>query len=152
MNYYKSNHYFFVLVKQEVVYILEITMWVMLSRLAFGLFLFFIITSNSISEDPKKAWDAYNSGDFATALTIFNELAAQGDSSAQYNLGMMYAFGQGVAQDNIYAHMWWGFAATSGDVDAASYRDFLAKDMSSEDIIRSQDLARECVRKKYKGC
>ena len=127
-------------------------MWAMFSRLAFGLLVFIIFTSNGISEDPKKAWDAYNSGDFTTALIIFNELAAQGDSSAQYNLGMMYAFGQGVAQDNAYAHMWWGFAAKFGDDDAASYRNFLAKGMSSEEILRSEDLARECVRKKYKGC
>jgi hypothetical protein len=25
---------------------------------------------------------------------------------AQYNLGAMYAKGQGVIQDNVYAHMW----------------------------------------------
>ena len=127
-------------------------MWVMLSRLAFGLFLFFIITSNSISEDPKKAWDAYNSGDFATALTIFNELAAQGDSSAQYNLGMMYAFGQGVAQDNIYAHMWWSIAASNGNEEAKEEVDSLSKYMTPSQLEKATELARECVKKEYKDC
>jgi uncharacterized protein len=127
-------------------------MKVMLLRLAFGLLLLIVSVGNSSSADPKKAWAAYDAGDFATALQVFNELAALGDSSAQYNLGMMYAFGQGVVQNNVYAHMWWGFAALSGDSDAASYRDFLAKDMSSEDISRAQELARKCVRKKYTGC
>ena len=127
-------------------------MWVMLSRLAFGLFLFFIITSNSISEDPKKAWDAYNSGDFATALTIFNELAAQGDSSAQYNLGMMYAFGQGVAQDNIYAHMWWNISASTGNVNAMKNMDIVEKTMTNADISTAKELKQECVKKKFKGC
>ena len=127
-------------------------MRVILSRLAFGLLLLVMSAGNSFSSDPKKAWAAYEAGDFGTALRVFNELAAQGDSNAQYNLGMMYAFGQGVVQNNVYAHMWWGFAALSGDSDAESYRDFLAKDMSSEDISRSQELASECVRKKYTGC
>ena len=125
---------------------------VVLARLAFGLLLLIMNVGDSFSADPIKAWEAYDSGDYTTALNIFNELAAQGDSSAQYNLGMMYAFGQGVDQNNAYAHMWWGCAAMSGDSDAASYRNFLAKDMSSEDIQKSNKLARECVRKKYKGC
>ena len=107
---------------------------------------------DSYAADSEKAREAYEAGDFATALREFNELAAQGDANAQYNLGMMYAFGQGVIQDNVYAHMWWNFAATSGDSDAASYRDFLAKDMTSEDLSIAQGLARECVKKKYKGC
>ena len=127
-------------------------MRVVLSRLIFGLLLLIFSVGDSFAADPKKAWAAYEAGDFATAFSIFNELAAQGDSSAQYNLGMMYAFGQGVVQSNAYAHMWWGFAAISGDTDAASYRNFLAKDMSSDDINKSRELARECTRKKYKGC
>ena len=65
---------------------------------------------------------------------------------------MMYAFGQGVTQDNVYAHMWWTLAATSGDADAASYRDFLAKDMSLEEVSRARGLAQECLKKKYLGC
>ena len=133
-------------------YNMEITMRIMLSRLAFGLLLLILSVGSSSSADPKKAWEAYEAGDFATALRVFNVLATQGDPSAQYNLGMMYAFGQGVVQSNTYAHMWWGFAALSGDSDAASYRDFLAKGMSSEDILRAEELARECVRKKYIGC
>ena len=127
-------------------------MLVKLQRIALGLLLIFIINGSSLSVDPKKAWKAYNSGDFATALQIFNKLAAQGDSSAQYNLGMMYAFGQGVVQNNIYAHMWWSIAATSGDLDAASYRDFLAKDMSPEEILKAQDLVSQCKLKNYLEC
>ncbi|MBH88791.1 MAG: hypothetical protein CMF71_00980 [Magnetovibrio sp.] len=127
-------------------------MQVVFSKIAFGLLLLFFINGNTFSVEPKKAWEAYNSGDFVTALHIFRKLAAQGDSSAQYNLGMMYAFGQGVTQDNVYAHMWWTLAATSGDADAASYRDFLAKDMSLEEVSRARGLAQECLKKKYLGC
>ncbi len=38
--------------------------------------------------------DAYNRGDYATALRIFRQLADQGDARAQYNLGYMYANGK----------------------------------------------------------
>jgi uncharacterized protein len=34
---------------------------------------------------------AYQIGDYATALEIFRSLAEQGNASAQFNLGVMYA-------------------------------------------------------------
>ena len=56
-------------------------------------------------------------------------------------------------QDNVYAHMWFNIAASSGDTENASKnRDILAKRMTPADISTAQKLARECVRKKYKGC
>ena len=71
---------------------------------------------------------------------------------AQYNLGVMYANGQGVLQDNVYAHMWFNIAASSGDEVASKNRDIVAKKMNSTDISAAQKLARECIRKNYKGC
>jgi TPR repeat protein len=123
-----------------------------LSALVLGLSLLIASGGHSYAAASEKAWAAYNNGDFVTALREFSELAEQGDAKAQYNLGLMYAFGQGVIQDNVYAHMWWNIAALSGDSDAASYRDFLAKDMTSADISKAQGWSRECVKKKYKGC
>jgi hypothetical protein len=55
-------------------------------------------------------------------------------------------------QDNVYAHMWWNIAASSGNKIAVKNRDILAKQMTPADISTAQKLARECVRKKYKGC
>ena len=78
--------------------------------------------------------------------------AEQGDASAQFYLGEMYANGKGVIQDNVYAHMWWNIAASSGDKDAVKNRDIVAKRMTPSQIEKAQKLARECVRKKYKGC
>ncbi len=40
---------------------------------------------------------AYLRGDYATALQEFRRLAEQGDATAQYNLGVMYLKGFGVA-------------------------------------------------------
>jgi len=43
--------------------------------------------------DIYKGVDAYDSGDFATALREFRPLAEQGVAFAQFSLGVMYAFG-----------------------------------------------------------
>ncbi len=42
--------------------------------------------------------------------------------------------------------------ATSGNKLGAKLRDDFEKKMTSADISTAQKLARECVRKKYKGC
>ena len=71
---------------------------------------------------------------------------------AQSNLGVMYGNGQGVLQDYVRSHMWFNIAASSGDEDAVKNRDIVAKRLTPADISAAQKLARECVRKKYKGC
>ncbi len=67
-------------------------------------------------------WDegvaAYDSGDYATALKEFRPLAEQGEASAQGNLGVMYAKGQGVPQDYKEAVKWYRRAAEQGDATA----------------------------------
>jgi hypothetical protein len=99
----------------------------------------------------------YNNGDgvpkdYKEAEKWFRLAAEQGNISAQFNLGKMYHFGDGVQQDFVYAHMWWSIVASSGDKDAVTLRDAVSKRMTPADISKAQDLARECVRKKYKGC
>ncbi len=89
---------------------------------------------------------------FETAVKWYRLSAEQGYARAQYNLGFMYGNGKGVPQDYIRAHMWWNIAASSGDKDAISGRDAVSKRMTPADITTAKKLARECVRKKYKGC
>ena len=50
---------------------------------------------------------AYRSGEFEAALGEFQTAAETGDARAQYNLGLMHAFGQGVAQDHTKAAGLW---------------------------------------------
>ena len=79
--------------------------------------------------------------------------AEQGDAHAQYNLGNAYGRGQGVPQDYVYAHMWLNLAASSGESKYASKnREKVVGRMTPSQLKKAQDLARECVRKKYKGC
>ena len=39
-----------------------------------------------------------------------------------------------------------------GNEDGAKLRDIAAEDMTPSQLEKAQDLARECVRKNYKGC
>jgi hypothetical protein len=99
----------------------------------------------------------YSSGqgvpdDDKTAVKWFRLAAEQGNISAQFNLGKMYHFGDGVQQDFVYAHMWWDIVASSGDKDGVTFRDAVSKRLTPADISKAQDLAHECVRKKYKDC
>ena len=77
----------------------------------------------------------------------------KGDALAQYNLGVFYRQGrQGVKQDYATAYAFLNIAATNGNKLGAELRDDLEKEMTPADISAAQKLARECVRKKYKGC
>jgi TPR repeat protein len=63
---------------------------------------------------------AYQRGDFAAALRLFQPLAEQGDASAQSNLGVMYEQGRGVAQNYREAMRLFRLAAMQGDASAQS--------------------------------
>ena len=90
--------------------------------------------------------------DYKIAAKWYTLAAEQGHADAQSNLGVMYGIGRGVIQDNVYAHMWLNIAASSGNEDASHNRGILAERMTPADISAAQNLAHECVRKKYKGC
>jgi len=92
------------------------------------------------------------SQDYKTAVKWYRLAAEQGDASAQNNLGAMYGLGTGVINDYIYAHMWGNIAASNGNENGAKVRDLVAKQMTPSQLEKAQDLARECVRKKYKEC
>jgi TPR repeat protein len=62
--------------------------------------------------------DAYNRGDYATALREWRPLAEQGNAAVQFNLGTLYYNGQGVPQDYVQARQWYEKAAAQGDANA----------------------------------
>lgn len=78
------------------------------------------MTAAALAADFKTGLEAYNRGDFATALKEWQPIAASGDPHAQYNLGLLYARGQGVPQDYPKAASWYEKAAEQG-VPAAQY-------------------------------
>ena len=64
------------------------------------------VGSAAVAGPYEDAWDAYNRGDFETALRLIQPLADQGDASAQYSLGVMYGRGEGVAENDAEAVKW----------------------------------------------
>ena len=61
--------------------------------------------------DLQKGLTAAQSGDNATALHEWTTLAEQGNAYAQFNLGLMYANGQGVPRDDKTVVKWFTLAA-----------------------------------------
>ena len=53
----------------------------------------------AFSAEFQKGVDAYDRGDYATALREWKPLAEQGNAPAQFNLGLMYDKGLGVPQE-----------------------------------------------------
>ena len=57
---------------------------------------------------------AYQRGDYTTALREWGPLAEHGLAAAQFNLGLLYANGQGVPRDYVQARQWYEKAAVQG--------------------------------------
>ena len=94
------------------------------------------------------AEEAYNSGDYATALRLWRPLAERGHADAQYSLGVMYSQGRGVPQDYVQAHMWFNLAASrllpgEGFNAAIQERNLVAELMTPAQIAEAQKLLRE---------
>lgn len=92
-----------------------------MKRLALITLLFFALAQPVMSQsclmvaqDYKAGNAAIDRGDYATAFKHMRPLAEQGDAYAQYWLGALYDFGQGVPQDDAEAVKWYRKAAEQG--------------------------------------
>ena len=104
------------------------------------------------AQDYDRGLKAAHSGDFATALKEWKQLAEQGDAPAQHTLGLMYYNGDGVIQDTMAAHMWFNIAAANGHAKAVKNRDIAANKLSAADIVKAQQMAKRCMNSGYKDC
>ncbi len=68
--------------------------------------------------DAQKGLDAFQSGDYETALAAWQPLAEAGDAEGQFGLGQMYGNGFGVAMDDAQAIKWYGLASGQGHAEA----------------------------------
>lgn len=78
-------------------------------------------------------------------LEALRRAAEQGDADAQFNLGLVYAQGFGVAKDYVQAYMWWNLAAAAGNEEAATNRGIIEARMTPEQIAEAQRLSRNWV-------
>jgi len=71
--------------------------------------------------------------------------AEEGDADAQYAAGMMYADGDGVAEDVVQAYMWFNLSAAQGNVAARGGKDMIQARMTREQIAEAQRLSSEWI-------
>jgi uncharacterized protein len=86
-------------------------------RLLFLLSTLFLATP-SFANDFDEGLDAIHGTDYEKALEKLMPLASQGHSAAQYNLGVMHEWGNGVPQDNVKAMRWYRLSAEQSHKDA----------------------------------
>ena len=71
-----------------------------------------------IADNYEDGLEAHDKGDFETALRLWTPLAEQGDIEVQFNLGMLYADGKGVAQNYKSTVRWYTLSAKQGNYQA----------------------------------
>ena len=76
------------------------------------------------------------------AATWYRKAAEQGNASAQYNLGVMYFYGQGVPKDEQTTYFWWLLASAQGHQTATKVRDMVESVLSTEQRAAAQAAAR----------
>ena len=89
------------------------------------------------------AVEAYERGDYAAALAGFQNYAEQGTAAAQLNLGFMYANGEGVLKDAVYAYAWLSIAAAQGNTNAKEGKELVTKLMTQAQITEAQKRSRK---------
>ena len=77
-----------------------------------------LFSTVGLSADFQKGLEAYEEKDYKTALRRFKPLAEKGHADAQYHLGLMYAKGRGVPQNDETAMKWYRLAGKRGHAEA----------------------------------
>jgi len=84
----------------------------------FVFILVLLFSTPSFANDFQEGLDAVHETNYDKALEKLRPLAAQGHAAAQYNLGVMHEWGDGVPQDNSLAVQWYRRAAENFHKDA----------------------------------
>lgn len=85
---------------------------------------------------------AFEGGDYITALSRWLPLAQAGNPAAQNRLGLLYRDGRGLPPDRVRALAWLRLAADNGNAEAEQAASNLAQGMSERQRDDAADLAR----------
>lgn len=69
----------------------------------------------------------------------FTQAASKGHVKAQYNLGVMYAQGDGVVQNLIEAYIWFNLASAQRMDGAGQARDMVATSLTPDALMKAQE-------------
>jgi hypothetical protein len=87
--------------------------------------------------------DAFRRGNFAFAIQMYQVSASWAYKPSEYNLGVMYARGQGVAQDLSRALAWMALAAERNEQHYVDAREAVYAEMSKEQFAQANVIWRE---------
>jgi TPR repeat protein len=76
------------------------------------------ITVRFTGDDGARADKLLAQKKYPEAMVIYKELAQKGNAAAAYDVGVMYAKGEGVPVDQAEAVTWYRMGADNGDADA----------------------------------
>jgi TPR repeat protein len=98
--------------------------------------------------------DAYQKGDYVTAVKEWRPLADQGVAAAQFNLGLLYLDGHGVPQDPAEAVKWFKRAADQDYTEAQHNLGAMygAGDGVKRDYVQAYKWLNICAAKGNTGC
>jgi len=95
---------------------------------------FFIASSGAHAQtqgnELQEGLRAYAQRNYAGALRYWGPLAQRGDAAAQYNIGRLYARGEGVPRDYPEAYKWFTLAAAGGRREGEQARQAIARTMT----------------------
>jgi TPR repeat protein len=78
-----------------------------------------------------------------TVAAEFLEAATRGEVDAQYGMGLIYAEGRGLPQDEAKAYFWLTMAMQQGDHDAETLRRVVAERMTPEQFDEAEFMVKE---------
>ena len=84
------------------------------------------------------------------AAKWFRKAAEQALTEAQFELGQMYEDGEGVPQEAATAFAWYNIAQVNGDANAGEWKSAIAKEMTVDQIAKTEALAKEMIKKNPK--
>ncbi len=77
-----------------------------------------LLSSIAWSTDFATGQEAYNTGDYESALAEWRPLAEAGDADGEFGMGLLYGNGYGVELDDFQALKWYVLAAGQGHAEA----------------------------------
>ena len=88
-------------------------------------------------------------------VSWYKMAAEDGNKVAMFQLGLIYANGWGVANDNVIAYMWYYIATKQKSKDfmgLENFKDKVALLMTQQEVATARNFAEQCIASNYKNC
>jgi len=117
-------------------------------KLLISITLCFFVFNAFAQETYRNATEAVDAEDYIAAFSFWSRDAKKGDSSAQFNLALLYQFGIGVEKSIKDAVYWYEIAARAGDAKAQNNLGHLFYEGQSvlKDVPRAVELFEKSAR------